>query len=1136
MALQFILGSAGSGKSRKLYEMLIEESMERTNENFLALVPEQYSMETQKTILTLHPRKGSFNIEVTSMNRLAFQVFEEQGINGYSILDELGKTLIIKKVLQDVKDNLTVYKQKVSKPGFAEKIKTLISELKQYGIDSGDVKGIKEVLSNEPGLLHKLDDIDIIYREFNNYLSDKLFTNDDVLNYFCKIIPDSDFIKNSSFYLDGFTGFTPIQLRVLELLMIYAKDVKLTLLLPYKDREYLSGDLKMYDEMELFYLTKETIYKLDLIAKKNNIEVLDYLFADEEKLPYRIKDNKEFCFVEKNIFRNTREKLNTFKNIEIYRNLNPYKETEFVSEYITYLISKKGYRYRDIAVVTGDLANYEKQMREAFEKNNIPVFIDQKRNISSNPFAETILAILNIIEKDYSYDSVMHLLRLDTVIDEAEKKDYFDNYIYRSGRRGNRSYHKKWEKKYRGFEDETIIYVNEIRQALIDIVDPVRNVIKKKDAKVSEKIEAIYDFIKAINMADAIEKKKKYFDNLKKENEFNMDILSKSKEYDQIYDKILEILMRIHTLLGEEVLSHNDFYEVLKAGFESVEVGIIPPGMDNVMVGDIQRTRLNDIKKIVFFIGVNDGIIPQTSVNGGIITDREREVLEKLNYSLAPTSRLNMFTQKMYLYSLMAKPTEKMILTFSNAGNDGKTRRQSYFIKEINKLCESLEIIDADKVKWEISTKDMALKYLSNNIDAMKNNSIDKEFVNVFDLINSHKDYHRYIDYILKGAFYDNSVEALDKSVADDLYSAYTNIGTTRLEKYSKCAFASFLDIGLKLNPRESDDLKHYELGNVYHDTLFHYFNHLKDNNIDYSDFSEEESDELVSKCFDRAIENVDDEVILEDTNKGAFVREQMLNITKTSAKALIRHVGLGQFNPTYFEKKIKRGIIDRVDIFEKDNEIYVKIIDYKSGDKSFSLGETVDGTELQLMTYMSDIIDELKKVYPDKVIHPAGGYYFRVYNPSIDYNDAFKDNGLENDAEVIKSICDIARNKKFIMSGLANKNDEVLSAFDENILHNHNTDVINIKINKSSEVKGNVIEEDYYTKLLRYVNDLSEDIKSEIKSGCIDINPIKKACEYCDYKHICNFDETMNNEYRKPTSIKIDELKELLDDKYNSN
>ena len=145
MALQFVLGSAGSGKSRKLYEMLIEESMERANENFLALVPEQYSMETQKTILTLHPRKGSFNIEVTSMNRLAFQVFEEQGINGYSILDELGKTLIIKKVLQDVKEELTVYKQKVSKPGFAEKIKTLISELKQYGIDSGDVKGIKEV-------------------------------------------------------------------------------------------------------------------------------------------------------------------------------------------------------------------------------------------------------------------------------------------------------------------------------------------------------------------------------------------------------------------------------------------------------------------------------------------------------------------------------------------------------------------------------------------------------------------------------------------------------------------------------------------------------------------------------------------------------------------------------------------------------------------------------------------------------------------------------------------------------------------------------------------------------------------------------------------------------------------------------
>ena len=603
MSLQFIIGRAGSGKSTLLYKNLIDTSMNNPDKNILAVVPEQFSMETQKQILTMINEEyglgGSFNIEVTSLNRLAYLIFEEQGIINYKVMDDLGKSLVIRKVLEQCKKELIIYKNKTAMPGFVEKVKSVLSELKQYYISDTDMDNMLDLCGRRPALYHKLKDILVIRKAFDEYIQDKMITTEDVLEIFCKYVGQSEIIKNTYFYFDSFTGFTPIQYKVLELLMKYSKGVMVSITLPENEKDFTT-----FNKYELFSLSKETIAKLKTLAKRNNVNINETLIAGEGKVPYRIKNNKALCHIEENIFRNKKlEKTENYNDaIEIYSLPNPRSEVAFVVAKISDLIVNKNYRYNDIAIITGDMANYYIYLEEELKKYDIPAFIDHKRDISSNPFVDGIIAVLDVIAMDFSYDAVMRMLRLNLLEINRNDIDVFENYIRRFGRRGFKSYSAKWEKCYKGFE-ERLVTVNNVREKIYNDILALRTTLKDKKATIKDFTLALYNFILSTNMEKRIND---YVDMFEKDNKPEL-----SKEYQQIYGVIILMLERIVDLMGEETVSPKEYVEILKAGFLEAKVGIIPPGLDTLMVGDIERTRLKDTKKIIFFLGVNDGIIPK---------------------------------------------------------------------------------------------------------------------------------------------------------------------------------------------------------------------------------------------------------------------------------------------------------------------------------------------------------------------------------------------------------------------------------------------------------------------------------------------------------------------------------------------
>lgn len=1137
MAVQFIVGRAGAGKSHYLYEKLIEKSLKYRNKNFIAIVPEQFSMETQKQILTMHPNRGSFNIEVTSMTRLAYTVFEEQGFNEYKVMDDLGKTLIMRKVMEQCKDKLTIYKSKTSMPGFAEKMKTIVSEFKQYGITDDVLNNMKAECDSKPLLRHKLNDVEIISDAFNEYIKEKVITTEDVLTIFCKYISSSDFIKNTYFYIDGFTGFTPIQYQVLELLIKHCAGVKIAITLPEDDfqslRNAYSKGNSAISKYELFNLSKDTLWKLKDIINRNNIEQQETVIVGEGQAPYRIRDNKELTFLEKNLFRNNSSKYReNCKALEVHSMSNPREEAAYVAGRISELIVDKGYRYNDIAVITGDMDGYYRYIEEEFSKNNIPAFIDHKHNIASNPFVDGIKAAIEIVEKDFSYETVFHLIRLGFLPIDREAADIMENYVLQSGRRGFKSYGRLWEKAYKGMTDEELDMVNQAREKLVEIIRPLREELKKKKATVREYTKAVYQFVQANNMQRQIDDYRIEFQ--------NQGEISKAKEYEQVYVTIITLLDRIVELMGDEVLTIKEYKQILQAGFESVKVGIIPPGLDTVMVGDIERTRLKDTKRIIFFMGVNDGIIPKAGQAGGIITDTDREFLEKNNYILAPTATDNVFKQKFYLYTIFAKPTEKMCITFSKSGSDGATRRKSYIISTLMNLFENLKIIDEDESEItlnQVTTRSKALDYLSQNIYEYSKEGDSGIFKELMATVMKNKEYSKVINLMFDGAFYSAKNPILDENVARQLYGNKENIGITRLERFAACAYSQFLNNGLKLGERKKFELAAFDIGNLYHSAIKDFFDTINTNNIKWADLDDKKSENIINDSIEKVMEQYENDA-LNDIARSAFIKKQVKDTSTETVNALVKHIRSGNFLPREYELRIAHGRVDRVDTFEDGNNIYVKVIDYKSGNKVFNVTETFLGLQMQLMVYLKDTVDYIKKNNPDKNVYPAAGLYFHVYDPyvsEIDCEKAVSDFRKKNpdselsDEELKKMAIEKERFKAYRMSGLVAKEIEIVNAMDHNtITKTGSSAILPVNITKSGvDARSTAIETKTYSKFINHVSNMAGEMQDKIIKGDISINPVEGACDYCPFGGICNFDRKLGSRYRQVEKVSLSDIEE---------
>ena len=1117
MALQFYFGPSGSGKSKRLHQDVLHMAAKDPDCNFLFLVPDQFTMQTQTDLVKESPGGGIMNIDVLSFGRLTHRIFEETGYGRKPVLDDTGKSLVLRKVASSVKEELPVLSGNLNKIGYIHEIKSAISEFKQYGLSVERVGELAEFSKSRGTLYYKLKDLKTLYQAFDTYVAERFITTEDTLALLSRAVHESKIMKNSVVIFDGFTGFTPIQYRLIAELMELSRMVIVSVTLGEGENPY-----RIMGEQELFYLSKKTVRDLQKWAQKRNVRQAEDVYLGKGGLP-RFRESRELAHLEKQLFRYPlkpyeESQKDSIPAIQIREAMSPAGEVRGACILIKKLVLEQNYSYRDIAVVTGELETYGDFFEREAATYDIPVFIDRTRGILLNPFLEYIRSALRIVLQNFSYESVFHYLRSGLADFTMEETDLLENYILATGIKGR----KKWGELFTRNATEQI---NELRARLYGQMTPLL----QKQETASDYVKALYEFI----VAGRIQEKLLTF-----EEQFRADgEEERAKEYAQIYRLVMELLNQIEGLLREEAMTLQEFADILDSGFAEIEVGTIPGGVDRVIVGDMERTRLNQVK-VLLFLGVNDGNIPRNANKGGIISDIDREFLKDSDIELAPTPRQQMFTQRLYLYMNMTKPSERLYLSYARISSDGKTLRPSYLIDTVKALfpCayQGNLMEGKESVTERIMGKKDALPYVAEELreraQGRAGGMTDEEFFSLCRIYWEDSAFRGQMEKLLQAAYEHYEHKPLGAMIARMVYGTVLENSVSRLERYAACAYAHFLQYGLNLKEREVFQLENTDLGNIYHEVLEVFSHRLKEHGYTWLDFPKEEGEQLLWEALENCSMQYG-ETILYSSARYQYMIERMYRILKRTIWALKEQLKSGKFLPEAFEmsfsrvenldavnitlseeEKMKlRGRIDRLDTCEDEDHIYVKVIDYKSGNKKFDLAAVYYGLQLQLIVYMNVAAEMMKKSHPDKEVVPAALLYYHVNDPMI-----------KSEEELSPEQVNDQLLKELRMNGLVNDSEEVIGLLDGSFATKSSIIPVERKSDGSLSARSSVVKRQDYEVISNYVNQKMHQFGTEILQGNIEVNPCEQgnteSCTYCTFREICAFDGKIPGfEKRKP-------------------
>ncbi len=1163
MGLKFVFGASGSGKSRYVYEDIIERAQENPAQNFLIIVPDQFTMQTQKELVTLNPRGGIMNIDVLSFGRLSHRILTEVGGEEIPVLDDTGKSLVLQKVAADLKEQLPVLGSFLHRQGYIHEVKSAISEFMQYGIGTEDVKKLIDYAKNRGALVQKLKDLEVLYRGFVDYIHGNFITTEETLDVLCRSLPKSKIIPGSVVVFDGFTGFTPIQNRVIRELMVLCEEVVMTITLGEDENPY-----ELDGEQKLFHLSKKTVADLSRLAdeagvkRERDVFVLSAVKEDEQKAggsnPQAQKNSKELCgngagqqfsdelkkwqerlydrcdfrynalnrfqkssalmHLERNLFRYQAKPFEgEQQEIRMFETMTPADEVNQIGQEIHRLIREESMAFRDIAVVIGDLEGYAPYVERTFEEMEIPVFIDRTRGIVLNPVLEYIKSALELYRKDFSYEAVFHYLRCGLSDLTPDEVDLLENYCIQTGIRGYKKFSRLFTHKTAQMEgdEEALSCLNSLRERFMAQVDMLH---MEPAEQVKDYINRLYDFLVENRVQNKLAALEERF--LAEGNAV------RAREYAQVYRLVMELMEQVINLLGDETITLDEFADILEAGFGEIEVGTIPQNVDRVVVGDMERTRLKQVK-VLFFMGVNDGNIPKNVSKGGIISDMDREFLRESQLELAPSPRQQMYIQRLYLYLNMTKPSEKLYLSYSKVNNAGKSIRPAYLIEtmkglfpelraEYPQMRSGLEQIVTPKEGAGILAEELR-EYVSGVLAEDK----EPEFFTIYTAY-SGEELLPERGRLTEAAFRRYQDTGLSEVVARALYGTYLENSVTRLETYAACAYRHFLQYGLTLRERQEFSFENVDMGNVYHAVLEQFARKLAENHYTWFDFPKEFGEQAVKEALETFAATYGD-TVLYSSARNEYAITRMGRILTRTVLTLQKQLKKGSFTPDAYELSFRyaddldsisvalsedermrlQGRIDRIDVAEDEEHVYVKVIDYKSGSKQFDLVALYYGLQLQLVVYMNAAMELEKKKHPNKEVVPAALLYYRVEDPSVETPVELSDEELDQEIQ-----------KQLRMSGVVNSDPYIVEKLDGEM--EDKSDVIPVERKKdgSFSARSAVLDGEDLKTVSDYVSRKIAEIGREILDGKISLNPYEKgadnACTWCAFKKVCGFEAAM--------------------------
>ena len=634
----------------------------------------------------------------------------------------------------------------------------------------------------------------------------------------------------------------------------------------------------------------------------------------------------------------------------------------------------------------------------------------------------------------------------------------------------------------------------------------------------------MYEFLEMLDVEGKMAKKQEMF-----EEEGN---LIQAATYAKVYDQVIDLLEQMAEILGEEKLSYDDFLSVLESGLEEMQIGVIPPSLDQIVIGDMKRTRTEEVK-ILFFLGVNEGVIPAANDGGGVVSDYQREILQSYGIGLAPGAKESAYMEQFYLYLTVSKPTDRLYVSYRMMDAAGNNNRPSYFIERILRIFPKLKISMEEEEQKTGYTKEEALDQMIlclQDLDLTENEDSDKmKWMQT--LYYALKDLKPVTDYV-DARFYTNQALPLSKELIHDLYGDTISGSVTRMEKFAGCAFSHFMQYGLRLRKRLVHEILPTDMGKVFHKTM-----ELVGKRSDWKFADDESRDEFVDAMVELAVTDVQKE-LFESSHRNEYVLERMKRISKRAVWAMEQHIKRGDFTPEEYEiafgeenhldsmtfaledgeKMIFSGVVDRMDSVEDEENKYLKIIDYKSGKQKFDFAKIFHGLQMQLIIYMNAMM-ELYEKKSGKRVYPAGMFYFHMDDPVVN---------VEHEREANDKIL-----KDLKMSGVVNEDFQLIDHMEHTGPEGYLT--LPVRATKSGyDKRSSILNTTQLLNLGKYVEKKMTDLGNSLMHGDISIKPYeyegRKPCEYCEFKNICAYEEGVD-QVEKIKKISLEEGKHALDE-----
>ena len=1125
MSLQFWIGGAGSGKSVAGIRRCIEEETRRNQEEgaklssgrgcFL-LVPEQFTLQTQSELLDLHPRHGTMDIDVLSFPRLALRVYEELGLPMPVLLDDLGKTLLLRKLAADHVSELVLFGRNMDKPGFLDECKSILSEFFQYRVDTETIASWEADAKNRPMFAAKCHDLKVLLELFRQGLEKNEIPEEELLCDFARHIPESEWLKESLIVLDGFTGFTPCQMEVLGGLLRTAKEVIVTLT--------VGSGRKMADirgEEDLFALSRATYDQVGELAEKNGVTILpDRYLTPEGEVPYRFRKSEELARLERAFDTAKAQKAagtdgkaqkedgtrrpskNGEPDVSLHICRSPEDEISFVAGQIRSLVQSGRYRYKDLAVVLGDPESMQDEVEKIFARCRIPAFLDESRPLRENPLPVLILNALEILEKQFPYEEMFGYLKSGFAPVSEEECDELENVVLAAGYRGRKAWQKKWD------------ITPELAEARDRAVKPLLELseaVKAGGRTGKSWLMALRDFLTTLDCSTTLEEWSRSF--------AEAGNFVREKEYAQSMRLTEELFVRLEGILGEETFSAGEMRKTLETGFSEIKAGVIPASLDQVVVGDMVRTRLQDIK-VLFLVGMNEGVIPKTPSEGGILSDLDREWLKSRGARLAPSGRDNAFIQKLYLYLVMTKPSERLVMTCAQAGADQETMTPSGYLELIRRAIGELPWIDESNRTSQTLCEGDVLEWIGDGLRDYALEGKTGEWIRPYLWAKERKDLDTRLGKMLGSAFSYYEPETIGSRSMALLTGERLQGSVTQLEHYASCPFAWFITDALRLKERKLYSFEAKDMGTLFHEALELFFRQMHREHLKWTDLGEEKQQEMAGKAVEETMLS-DAAGVLWDSARTRYQKERLTRMISRTIWALVEQGKKGDFLPEGVEMRFSsenaeamrilleedksihmRGKIDRVDTMQAGNDLYLRVIDYKSGSKKLDFTEIMEGLQLQLVLYLDAAMEVEEKRHPGKNIRPAGIFYYHIEDPIVE-------TGLgERPEEVDKMIL-----KELSLEGLASRNLTALLGMDRDLAEEGKSSVIPVTMKDGVPAKKNTAGENELRSLCTEVRRIVKRLGKGIMDGEVALAPYRRgnktSCDYCSAKSICGFDAT---------------------------